>query len=164
MNLDFQSIRGRRAAIIVIAAASFIGVAAAVMTRSAAPSDTAQVIANEKAWAQASVDGDADRMASFMADEYLELSWEPATPSTPSHWKATGKNEWVEAVRQRSEVYTSVELRNLTVHLQGALATVTGEYSQTGTNAGNDNSATGIYENTWVKRKGRWVVLDSVFP
>jgi hypothetical protein len=85
-----------------------------------APSDTEQLIANEKGWAKAPVAGDAYRMASFMADEYVELSWEPATPTVPAHWTATGKNEWVEAVRRRTEVYTSVDLRNLTVHLQGA--------------------------------------------
>jgi hypothetical protein len=49
-----------------------------------ARSDTEQLIANEKAWAQAAQGSDADRMASYMAE---------------------------------------------TVHLQGTLAVVTGEYS-----------------------------------
>jgi ketosteroid isomerase-like protein len=84
-----------------------------------ARSDTEQLIANEKVWAQAAQGSDADRMASYMAE---------------------------------------------TLHLQGTLAVVTGEYSQTGTRNGKDISATGIYANTWLKRNGRWVVIDSVFP
>jgi len=127
--------------------------------------DSDHLLASEKAWAQAPVDRDADRMAGYMADEYVELVWETATQTAPAHWRAIQKKEWVEAVRRGTDVYKSVELRNLTVHLQGSnLAVVTGEYSQTGTSDGKDNSATGIYANTWVKRNGRWVVIHGVFP
>jgi ketosteroid isomerase-like protein len=127
-------------------------------------SDSDQLIANENAWAKASLDGNADRMASYMAEEYVELTWETATESAPAHWSSTGKKQWVEAVRRRTEVYTSVKVRNLSVHVQGTVAVVTGEYSQTGTHNGKDISGTGIYANTWLKRDGRWVVVHSVFP
>jgi ketosteroid isomerase-like protein len=128
------------------------------------PSDVELLLANEKAWAKAPVDSDADRMASFMADEYLELVWEPATPTMAAHWTATTKEIWVQRVRHHTEVYSAVELKNLTVHLQGLVAVVTGEYSQAATNNGKDNTSSGIYTNTWVKRKGRWLVIQSVFP
>jgi hypothetical protein len=55
--------------------------------------------AAEQAWPQAAVDQDADRMASFMADEYVQLEWEPANGATPAHWVARGKKEWVAEVR-----------------------------------------------------------------
>jgi ketosteroid isomerase-like protein len=128
------------------------------------PSDVELLLASEKAWAKAPVDGNADRMASFMADEYLELVWEPATPATVARWTATTKETWVQRVRRHTAVYSAVELKNLTVHLQGSMAVVTGEYSQVGTNDGKDNTSSGIYTNTWVKRKGRWLVIQSVFP
>jgi len=127
-------------------------------------SDSEQLIANEKAWAKAAQDSDADRMASYMAEEYVAHAWETATALAPAHWSATRKKEWVEAVRRRTEIYSSVEVRNLTVHLQGTLAVVTGEYSQTGTKDGRDITASGIYADTWLKRNGRWLVIDSVFP
>src|SRR5262249_54928441 len=79
-------------------------------------SDSEQLIANEKAWAKAAQDSDADRMASYMAEEYVEHAWETATALAPAHWSATRKKEWVEAVRRRTEIYSSVEVRNLTVH------------------------------------------------
>src|SRR5215472_18644305 len=82
-------------------------------------SDSEQLIANEKAWAKAAQDSDADRMASYMAEEYVEHAWESATATAPAPWSATRKKEWVEAVRRRTEIYSSVEVRNLTVHLQG---------------------------------------------
>lgn len=155
--------RSRLTAGVLLSATVLAGMAAAAVTKSA-PSDADQLIANEKAWAQAPVDGDTDRMASYMADEYVELVWEPANPTAPAHWRAIRKKEWVEAVRRHTQVYSSVALRNLTVHLQGTLAVVTGEYSQTGSADGKDNGATGIYADTWVKREGRWLVIHSVFP
>jgi ketosteroid isomerase-like protein len=142
---------------------ALIGVAAMAMTASG-PSDSEQLIVNEKAWAKAALDGDADLMASFMADEYVELAWEPATQTARAHWSAAGKRGWVEDVRRRTEVYSSVDVRNLTVHLQGTLAVVTGEYSQTGRHDGKDISASGIYADTWIRRNGRWLLVDSVFP
>ena len=130
MTIAFGKPRTYVAAGIVLTVTVLIGVAGAALavTKNIA-SDSEQLIANEKAWAQAPVDGDADRMASFMADEYVELVWETAVPTAPAHWRAIRKKEWVDAVRGSATVYTSVDLRNLTVHLQGTLAVVTGEYS-----------------------------------
>jgi hypothetical protein len=99
-----------------VLAFALISVTAAAEAGNAA-SDCEQLIANEKAWAQAAQDSDADRMASYMAEEYVEHVWEGATASVPAHWSSTRKKEWVEAVRRRTEVYSSVEVRNLTVHL-----------------------------------------------
>jgi ketosteroid isomerase-like protein len=147
----------------ILTGLALIGVAAMATTASG-PSESEQLITNEKAWAKAGLDGDADRMASLMADEYVELAWEPATQTAPAHWIAVGKKEWVADVRRHTEVYTSVEVHNLTVHMQGILAVVTGEYSQTGTNNGKDISASGIYADTWIKRSGRWLLVHSVFP
>lgn len=118
--------------------------------------DAEQLLANEKAWAKAPVEGNADRMASFMADEYLELIWEPATSTTAAHWTATTKGAWVQKVRHHTEVYSAVELKNLALHLQGSMAIVTGEYSQTGTNNGKDNSSSGIYTNIAVTPDRWW--------
>jgi len=144
---------GRLAA---LAATAMLGLAA-IGIADAAPAQSSQddsqvLLASENDWAKAAVDGDADRMASYMADEYLELAWEPADQGTPAHWSTQNKTEWVESVRSHKDVYTSVELRNLAVHVQGNLAVVTGEYSQKGASGGKDISASGIYANTWIKR------------
>ena len=150
-------------AVAVLLGLAAAGVAGAALTRSS-HDDSQVLLGNEKAWAKAALDGEADRMGSYMADDYIELAWEPSAGGVPAHWSETGKNEWVEAVRSRKDVYTSVELHNLTVHLQGTLAVVTGEYSQKGMSNGKDISAAGIYANTWTKRGDRWLVVHSVFP
>src|SRR5258708_33783545 len=124
----------------VLLASMMCGVSSAIE-----PSDVELLLANEKAWAKAPVDGDADRMASFMANEYLELGWEPATPTTAAHWTATTKETWVQRVRRHTEVYSAVELKNLTVHLQGLMAVLTWQYSQSGTNDGKGSTSAGVY-------------------
>ena len=155
----------KQTALVVVVALGVIAVHAAGAAPARTDRDDAKVILeNEKAWAKAAPDGDADRMASYMAEDYLELAWEPVAEGVPAHWSTTRKAEWVEAVRSRKDVYTSVDLRNLTVHLQGALAVVTGEYSQKGVSSGKDISGSGIYANTWAKRDGRWFLVHSVFP
>jgi len=73
--------------------------------------------------------------------------------------------EYASAERESGrEKYASVDLRNLRVYLHGDVATVSGEYSQTGTKDGKDISSKGLYVDTWVKRNGNWKVVSSVFP
>jgi ketosteroid isomerase-like protein len=103
-------------------------------------------------------------MARLMSEDYVEIAMEAAPGTSKSSWVITKKAEWVELVRSGREKYTSVDLRNLKVYLHGAVATVTGEYSQTGTSDGKDIGASGSYVNTWVKKNGNWKVVSSVFP
>ena len=151
-----------------VAATALIGLitvgVANVVPISPSHDDSQVLLESEKAWARAALDGNADLMSSYMAADYLELAWEPAAPGAAAHWSTVTKKNWVESVRTRKDVYTSVELRNLPVHVQGNLAVVTGEYSQKGTSNGKDISASGIYANTWTKRNGRWLVVHSIFP
>ena len=76
----------------------------------------------------------------------------------------TNKTEWVNLVKSGREKYQSVELRNLKVYFHADVATVTGEYSQTGTRDGKDISESGVYVDTWVRKNGKWQVVSSVFP
>jgi ketosteroid isomerase-like protein len=134
--------------------------------RSISPTDgaTEQVLVSEHAWAKAAADGDAARMAGLMADDYVEIVMETDPGTKNSRWVTTSKAEWVNLVRSGREKYQSVELRNLKVYSHGDIATVTGEYSQTATKDGKDNSGSGIYVNTWVRKNRNWQVVSSVFP
>ena len=123
-----------------------------------------KIIAAEHAWAKAAVDHDAAKMASFMADDYIEITLEAATTTTKAEWKTTAKADWVDLVRTGREKYESVDIRNLKLYFHGDVVTVTGEFSQKGTTDGRDNSATGVYVDTWAKRAGHWRLVSSVFP
>lgn len=126
--------------------------------------DAEQILASERAWAKAAVDRDTARMATFMADDFVEITLAADPASNKLRWKNTSKTEWVELIRSGEEKYESVDLRNLQVYFHGDVATVTGEYSQKGTRGEEDISATGVYVDTWVKKKGAWRVVSSVFP
>lgn len=129
-----------------------------------ATSEQESIIVLEREFAEAPVNGDSSRMASLMADDYVEIVMETASGSGKSHWQTTDKAEWIALVRSGREKYTSVVLRDIKVYLHGNVATVTGEYWQTGTRDGKDISAAGFYVDTWVKKDGKWLVVSSVFP
>ncbi len=126
--------------------------------------DAEQILASERAWAQAPVKGSVADMARLMSDDYVEIVMESAHGTNKSSWVTTSKSEWVDLVRSGREKYTSVDLRNLKVYVHSDVATVSGEYSQRGTKDGKDISSNGLYVDTWVKRNGEWKVVSSVFP
>ena len=133
-------------------------------SHSSASGDIEQIVASERAWAEAPVKGDVAGMGRFMWDDYVEIVMETAPATGKSSWVTTSKAEWLELVRSGREKYTSVDLRNIRVYLHGDVATVTGEYSQTTTKDGKDIGESGLYVNTWVKKSGNWKVVSSVFP
>jgi ketosteroid isomerase-like protein len=126
--------------------------------------DVSDLLAADNAFAQAAVGDNVDQFASYMTDDFVMLWVEPQSPGAPAHWVATTKNEWVDSVRSHKTRYLSVELRHQTVHLQGSIATLTGEYSQTAVQDGKEKTESGSYAETWNKKGGRWVIVNSVFP
>jgi len=52
----------------------------------------------------------------------------------------------------------------LRVYFHGEIATVIGHYSQKGMSDDKDNSATGPYVDTLVRRNGCWQIVSSVVP
>ena len=113
-----------------------------------------ELIALEHRWIDATIKGDVDRFASFMAEGYVAVV---------ANARIRSKAEWVEGVRSSSLKYESVDLLNLKVRLYGDTAVVTGEYTQKATSGGQDYSARGAYATTWLKRGGRWRAIASGF-
>jgi ketosteroid isomerase-like protein len=122
------------------------------------------LIKNEHDWAQSAVTRDIATFRRLMADDYVEFSLARATSGRKAMWVAATKDEWTKLLTSGNEVYQSVEIRNLHVYLQGDIATVTGEYSQKGTKNGTDISSDGYQVNTWVRRDGVWLLVNSTFP
>lgn len=114
----------------------------------------ARLIAMEHEWIEATLQGDADAFAAFMADDYVAVV---------ANARVRGKTEWVDGVRSGRLNCASVTLRNLKVRLYGDTAVVTGEYAQTATSDGQDYSARGAYATTWLNRGGRWLAIASGF-
>lgn len=121
---------------------------------SSSKSDIDAVLRAEHEWVDVTLKGDADAFASFMADDYHALL---------TGARVRDKATWVAGVRAGTTTYQSVNLSNLRVQLYGDTAVVFGDYTQRGISGGRDNSATGKYVNTWIKRNGRWLVVSSGF-
>ena len=136
-----------------------LSIAAAAQSRS----DSDFILAGEKAWADAPVRHDYETFAKFMSDDYVLISVNTESGKKPAFELST-KAQWVERVSSGREKYDSVEIYDLKVLLNGDAATVTGQYSQKGTQDGKDISAAGLYVDTWVKRQGKWLLINSVFP
>lgn len=132
-------------------------------SQSEASSATEVIMAAERAWAKAPVEHDVGTFANYLSDDYVLIAVNTGSDKK-SRFDVTTKSSWVEKVRSGREKYDSVEVHNLKVFLNGDVATVTGEYSQKGTSDGKDISAAGLYVDTWAKRKGKWKLVNSVFP
>jgi ketosteroid isomerase-like protein len=137
---------------------------AAAATRAEIQATEQLLMKNERDWAQSAVTKDIATFRRLMADDYVELILEPATSTRKAMWVSTTKDEWTKLLKSGTEVYQSVEIRNLHVYLQGDIATVPGEYSQKGTKNGADNSFDGYQVNTWARRGGVWLLVNSTFP
>ena len=117
----------------------------------------------EHAWANAAVEKDIATFRKYLSDDYV-LIVVRTTPDKKSAFELTTKPKWVEMLRSGREKYDAVEIHNLKILVSGDVATVTGEYSQKGTRDGKDITDAGLYVDTWVKRKGQWQLVSSVFP
>ena len=106
---------------------------------------------------------DVDTFAKYLSDDYV-LVVVNTSPDKKSEFELTTKPKWVEMIRSGREKYSSVDIHDLKVFLNGENATVTGQYSQKGTSDGKDIGSAGLYVDTWVKRKGQWRLVSSVFP
>jgi ketosteroid isomerase-like protein len=155
--------------IAIFAALAVICIAGAALRASEtarAPKQTTEelLMERDREWAQSAISRDLAAFRSFMADDYVEIVLKPATSTQKAAWVTMTKDEWSELLRSGRENYQSVELRNQKVYLQDNVATIIGEYSQKGTKDGADNSDEGLYVETWVRRRGVWLVLSSTFP
>ncbi|HEX4388993.1 MAG TPA: nuclear transport factor 2 family protein [Steroidobacteraceae bacterium] len=134
------------------------------MEASPQSSEANDLLTRDRDFAKSVINGDADRFASYMADDFVMVILDPGSNGTPGRWTSTSKQEWVTQVRTQTTRYSSVELTQQTVHLQGAVATITGAYSQKAVKDGKDYSSTGNYVETWIKKNGRWLAVNGVFP
>jgi ketosteroid isomerase-like protein len=133
-------------------------------TPTSTPGIDKAVAARSVAFAKAAQQGDLATFPTFMSDDYVMTWAEPAANGKKPHWATKTKEEWVEELRSSKNKYRSVELQNTKVYLHGNVAILTGDYTQTGTREGKEYSEAGLFAETWVKRKGRWIIVGSVFP
>ena len=154
--------------LILCASALLLAIGSASATVRSAPTSSPTVekavAARSLAFVKAALNGDLAGFRTFMSDDYVMLWVEPATNGKKAHWATMAKEEWVEGLRSGKHKYHAVELLNTKVYLHGDVAIFAGDYTETGTREGVEYSEAGLFSETWVKRKGQWVIVGSVFP
>ncbi|HUO94686.1 MAG TPA: nuclear transport factor 2 family protein [Steroidobacteraceae bacterium] len=153
----------------ILIIASLAPIVAWAAPPAAAPADASAsaervVEARSRAWVKAALDGDADAFRTFATDDYVMLWVDPATEEHAARWATRTRDQWVDSIRSGKTKYQSVVLRNTKVHINGDVATFTGEYTQTGLEDGNESTESGFFVETWVRRRGQWLAVSSVFP
>jgi ketosteroid isomerase-like protein len=106
-----------------------------------------EVLDAEQAWTRAVVNGDADGFASFLADEYVELT---------SGGRYLEKAALIGPVRTGTARYSAIELRDLRVRFpRPDVAVVTGVMLTTRSDR-QDSTQRNMFINTWVRVGERW--------
>ena len=109
----------------------------------------------EQDWVDVTLKGDASAFSAYLADTYVALG---------SAGMFRDKATWTERIRQGTTRYDEVVLRDMVVRFPSPdIAVVTGSYSQKGVAEGKDNSAAGLYINTWARLNGKWKLVSSGF-
>ena len=148
----------------MLVAAAFATAASESRVATAPGSSEQSVEARSRAWFKAAVDADADAFRTFATDDYVMLYIDPATAEHPARWATMSLDEWVSSIRAGSVKYRSVEIRNTKVRVNGDIATLSGEYTQTAVRDGREATESGLFVETWVRRRGQWFAVSDVFP
>jgi len=129
------------------------------------PAATARTVeARSRSWASAAVAGDVDAFRAFATDDYVLLYVEPKSAEHPAHWVTRTRDQWVEELRTGRLKYRSVELMHTKVRLNGDIAVLTGEYTESGVRDGAEFTDGGFFVETWTRRNRQWLAVSSVFP
>jgi ketosteroid isomerase-like protein len=120
--------------------------------------------ARSKAWIKTAIEGDVDAFRTFATDDYVMFYLEPAASERPARWGTMSRDEWAASIRAGKVKYRSVELRKTQVHMNGEIATLSGEYTQTVVRDGAETTERGLFIETWVRRGNQWLAVSDVFP
>jgi ketosteroid isomerase-like protein len=105
-----------------------------------------------------------DVFRTFATDDYVMLYVEPAAAEHPARWGTMSRDEWAASIRAGKVKYRSVELRKTKVNVNGDIAILSGEYTQTVVRDGAESTEAGLFTETWVRRGGQWLAVSDVFP
>ena len=109
--------------------------------------DAAQVIAAEKAWADAALARDRKVLEELTGQELSQANWDGSRP--------TPRSQWLENLLTRLE-FQHLEISGHNAQVFGDMAVVTSRFSWEGKLSGQPFAAKGVLMDVWRKRDGRW--------
>jgi hypothetical protein len=140
----------------ILIACAAVGVALADTPAPAAaatgPSVSQSLKQMEQDWSDAMKVGDADKVSSFVADDWVGLSYDG---------KKTTKKEVLADVKSGKDKTDSIEIGPMDVKVMGNVAVVQGSDTEKSSMDGKDTSGKWVWMDVFVKRDGKWVAVRS---
>lgn len=106
----------------------------------------------ENKWVDALVKADTAALDTIFADSYVD---------SDEHGHRGDKQAVLAVLKSGELKMTSIKLSDMTAHVYGDAAVVTGSAAQTGTFNGQLINATIIFTDTFVRQNGRWRAVAS---
>jgi len=106
----------------------------------------------ENDWADASKTKNADKLASILADSWVELGWDG---------KTTTKAKALEDLNKPGNSLDSIEVGPMKVRIFGNTAVVTGSDTEKSMEDGKDTSGKYLWTDVFVKQNGKWLAVAS---
>lgn len=112
-----------------------------------------EILDAEQGWVKAMLKGDAEALASYLSDDFTEIS---------SSGRLTSKAALTAALRSGASRYEELEIHDLHVRFpRPDVAVVTAAYSEKAVSREKRNDQTGVYVNTWIRIGNRWQVVSA---
>jgi ketosteroid isomerase-like protein len=109
--------------------------------------DEREIVALEKAWADAGPARDVPAYERVLADDFIG-QWADGSSSN--------KAETIESLRTSDHYDDITPLGKLNVRVFNGTAVVNGRFSERATSGGKDLTGEYTFTNVWAKRNGRW--------
>lgn len=109
-----------------------------------------EVLAAERAWAEAHRDLDLDQLANWMADDYTHIL---------SDGSVVGKEADLASYRSGQRRWDFAESDQYHVRIYGETAVLIGRWRARGTNAGQPFDYAARFTSVYVRRDGRWQMV-----
>ena len=118
----------------------------------AASADEIQIRQLERAWNQAEANQEVKEVSNLVDDTLAYTDYDGSFMNKTEYLK------WVAAPEQKADhLYDE----GLTVHVYGNAAVVNGIYRESGTNKGKHYTIRSRYTDTWIRRRGKWLLAAS---
>jgi ketosteroid isomerase-like protein len=106
----------------------------------------------ETDWANAIKDGDVDKVASYLADDWTGLAYDG---------KLITKKKLLADIKSGKDAATSVEMGPMEVKVLGKVAVVQGSDVEKSTTDGKDTSGKWVWTDVFEMRDGKWLAVRS---
>jgi ketosteroid isomerase-like protein len=114
--------------------------------------ETSRILSLENAWNQAERRHDVRALSLLLADIF---------ENPDSDGSFMSRDQWLAMIKNGGDQYEELGNSGMVVHVYGAVAVVTGMYTEKGKVKGKMVMRSGRFTDTWIKQSGDWKCVAS---